>query len=484
MEGRRPGDARRRADRPAGERDPADPDGTVVAAAHLVTAAQTSVRTIVPGRLHALPPTPLKRAPEAVAPDDVRTWLAAAPEEAAWRTLVARVRGIGPLAAREAVFRDDGDARAPGAAVDPRRLADALADLAALPATHAWTPTIALRTAADDRDAAGDAERVFAWAPTSHAPGGGRCLDRRCPSTLDALARADAAGRAAGGDGYDNACAAVRKALAAAAARRGGGGRPSSASCRRPRPVERLRLSGDLILSFQWQIEPGATALVAPLDPPVDDRARSDAHAGRERPGLLRPLPPRPPPPRRAAQGVPQRLTAAAPPPRPRFEQLAADLALAENRPEIDAVLDLLAASGLAASPIKRRGAPADAVSRPRRYTSSDGLTILVGRNSRQNEIVTFTLAARGDLWLHARDVPGAHVVVKAGGRPVPEKTVLEAAALAAWFSGARDDAAADVAVTDARHVRRLGGGGVGMVTLSHDATRTVRPASPRTIGL
>jgi predicted ribosome quality control (RQC) complex YloA/Tae2 family protein len=116
------------------------------------------------------------------------------------------------------------------------------------------------------------------------------------------------------------------------------------------------------------------------------------------------------------------------------------------------------------------------------RWVSGDGFTVLVGRNSRQNEMVTFQRAARGDLWLHARDVPGGHVIVKAAGAPVPERTVLAAAALAAWFSRARGDAAVAVAVTDIRHVKRLAGGGPGMVKVLESETRTVAPRSPEAL--
>jgi predicted ribosome quality control (RQC) complex YloA/Tae2 family protein len=117
----------------------------------------------------------------------------------------------------------------------------------------------------------------------------------------------------------------------------------------------------------------------------------------------------------------------------------------------------------------------------PLSIMSGDGLVILVGRNSRQNERVTFDRAARGDRWLHAAGVPGAHVVIKSAGRPVPERTILQAAGLAAWFSRARGSTRVEVAVTDVRYVRRLRGGGPGMVTIDpdHVATVAVVPRGP-----
>src|SRR5262249_28340196 len=107
----------------------------------------------------------------------------------------------------------------------------------------------------------------------------------------------------------------------------------------------------------------------------------------------------------------------------------------------------------------------------PLRRQSSEGFTLLVGKNSRQNELVTFSEAAANDLWLHARGVPGAHVIVKAGGRPVPEMTLREAAALAAYYSQARAAGSVPVDYTQQRYVRHLKGGGPGMVTYERERT-------------
>jgi predicted ribosome quality control (RQC) complex YloA/Tae2 family protein len=113
------------------------------------------------------------------------------------------------------------------------------------------------------------------------------------------------------------------------------------------------------------------------------------------------------------------------------------------------------------------------------RVTSSDGIPILVGRSARQNDAITFGQARPGDLWLHARNVPGAHVIVRGEGRSVPERTVAEAARLAAQHSKARHDTAVDVIVTERRHVRRIPGAPPGLVTVSGERVLRVRPASP-----
>ena len=114
--------------------------------------------------------------------------------------------------------------------------------------------------------------------------------------------------------------------------------------------------------------------------------------------------------------------------------------------------------------------------SQPLAVNSQDGLLILVGKNSRQNEEVTFRRAAPNDLWLHARGVPGAHVIVKTEGREVPEATLRQAAQLAAYYSQARGSTHVDVAYTERRYVRPIKGAGPGLVTCAQEKTIRVAP--------
>jgi predicted ribosome quality control (RQC) complex YloA/Tae2 family protein len=104
-----------------------------------------------------------------------------------------------------------------------------------------------------------------------------------------------------------------------------------------------------------------------------------------------------------------------------------------------------------------------------------EGFTALVGRNAQENDVVTFNLAGRGDLWFHARDRTGAHVVLQGPYEP-PDDVIVAAAAVAGYFSEARTDAGVDVVVAHVRDVRRVPGGPPGRVTYRKE--RTVR-ASP-----
>jgi predicted ribosome quality control (RQC) complex YloA/Tae2 family protein len=106
---------------------------------------------------------------------------------------------------------------------------------------------------------------------------------------------------------------------------------------------------------------------------------------------------------------------------------------------------------------VRREPAPKAGRKRPYRgYRSLRGVPILVGRGADRNDELTFKVARGSDLWLHARDVPGAHVVVPLlPGRAVDEETLIDAATLAAHHSNARGEAQVDVTYTLRKHVRK-----------------------------
>lgn len=95
-----------------------------------------------------------------------------------------------------------------------------------------------------------------------------------------------------------------------------------------------------------------------------------------------------------------------------------------------------------------------------RRFLSSDGLLILVGRSAAENDELTFKYARPHDLWLHAQQAQGSHVIVRRPdkNKTVPRRTVEEAAALAAFYSSDKHAGVVPVAVVERRHVRRAKG--------------------------
>lgn len=112
----------------------------------------------------------------------------------------------------------------------------------------------------------------------------------------------------------------------------------------------------------------------------------------------------------------------------------------------------------------------------PLNYTSRSGKAIMVGRNNRQNDYVTFKAAVRRDTWFHVRQIPGSHVILKESTFPPPTGDLEDAAFLAAYFSKGRDSNAVEVDYTEVRHVRRRPGGAPGAVFYENYKTITVDP--------
>jgi predicted ribosome quality control (RQC) complex YloA/Tae2 family protein len=113
-----------------------------------------------------------------------------------------------------------------------------------------------------------------------------------------------------------------------------------------------------------------------------------------------------------------------------------------------------------------------------RRYRSSDGFEMLVGRTDRDNDHLTFRLAKSFDLWFHAADYPGSHVVLRNPQRQaVPTRAIIEAAQLAAKFSQARTNTKVAVNYCERKFVSKLKGFAPGQVRLSSFKTILVEPA-------
>ncbi len=114
----------------------------------------------------------------------------------------------------------------------------------------------------------------------------------------------------------------------------------------------------------------------------------------------------------------------------------------------------------------------------PRRFLSSDGLPILVGRDTRGNDYLTLRVARSQDLWLHVQGRSGSHVVVQVAHRSggVPRRTLIQAAQLAAYYSQARDDSKVAVDYTLRKYVRKPRKTKPGLVTISQEKTIIVAP--------
>ena len=112
----------------------------------------------------------------------------------------------------------------------------------------------------------------------------------------------------------------------------------------------------------------------------------------------------------------------------------------------------------------------------PMRFESTDGYPIYVGRNNRQNEELTFKLARKDDIWLHAQKVHGSHVIISCGGTTPPDDTITQAAQLAAYYAETKGGQNLPVDVTPVKQVKKIPGGKPGMVIYHTYRTVYVNP--------
>jgi len=103
-------------------------------------------------------------------------------------------------------------------------------------------------------------------------------------------------------------------------------------------------------------------------------------------------------------------------------------------------------------------------ISKPYHYLSSDGFHIYVGKNNYQNEELTFKLAGGGDWWFHAKGIPGSHVIVKADGRELTDRTFEEAGALAAYYSKGRENDKVEIDYVQRKTLKKVPGAAPGFV--------------------
>jgi predicted ribosome quality control (RQC) complex YloA/Tae2 family protein len=447
-----------------------DNDGLIMESAKRVTPAMSRVRIVLP-RLPYVPPPPLDRPdPRAATGETVAALLGGlVPDADLSRALVSGFRGVSPTVAREVAFRVAGasDARAGGLAPDaPEVIARELRVILEPLRTGDWRPRVYRERDEEDEGAV----VTFAAIPMAHLAA--EYHEEAIASLSEAAALAEGGrGRAAP---VRHAQRRERLLAAVSAARERAERRLASLAEQLARvgEAERLKTNGELIYAYLWQIELGQTALEVegeriPLDP---DRSPSEnAQAYFER--------------YRKAQGASVHLPALEEETRAEIaylEQLATLVAQAPGFAELEALAaewsEGQETNALPGARPKRKRAKSPG--RPRPLLDDAGNAVYIGRSGPQNDLITFDLAGPDDTWLHARDVGGSHVIVRwqRPDAPEDEQTIAAAAALAAWYSAARESGAVEVDVARRRHVRKIKGGRPGMVTYRNERTIRVQP--------
>lgn len=113
---------------------------------------------------------------------------------------------------------------------------------------------------------------------------------------------------------------------------------------------------------------------------------------------------------------------------------------------------------------------------KPLHFKSTEGFEIWVGKNNYQNDELTMKLAHMTDLWLHTKDIPGSHVIVKTNQREIPENTILQAAHIAAYYSKAKNSSNVPVDYTFRKFVKKPNGSKPGFVIYEKNKTIYVTP--------
>ena len=158
------------------------------------------------------------------------------------------------------------------------------------------------------------------------------------------------------------------------------------------------------------------------------------------------------------------------------LESVLESLNKAETPSELAEIRDEIAEQGYI--PKSGRGGKKRTIrSAPLKYISSDGYEILVGRNNKQNDELTLRTAFSTDIWLHTKNIPGSHTIIRTGGiASVPESTLVEAARLAALHSKACDSSKVSVDYTNVKNVKKPSGAKPGMVIYVNQKTLMVDP--------
>jgi predicted ribosome quality control (RQC) complex YloA/Tae2 family protein len=419
-----------------------------------------------------------------------------------WQLLTRNLLGFSPLLAREAVYRTTGDAELPinTGEANLEELAWNVRELALLFDTHAWKPQLVERVGdASEMHSSFSHPVPIAFAPYvleqyAEMPG----MRLRESASINILIDEFYAG-AEWRDAMESVRAPLRKVLQIQFERCKRKSELLQQELAVSEDASRYRLQAELLLTYQHEVKQGQSSIVlqnyfedeaSPLDVtiPLDPRFGAVGNANR----LFRKFHKL----RRALALIPGQIEQNATE-QATVEQLLADLMLADTPAEVALVKAEVQSTGylrgakasnssitgVRKQPHKVKGGkqhkakpvpPGGGV--PLHIQSRDGFTILIGKNSRQNEEVTFHQASANDTWLHTRGIPGAHVIIKAGGRDIPQSTLEQAASLAAYYSQARGSTSVPVDYTLQRHVRHMKGGGPGMVIYEREKTIHAAP--------
>lgn len=406
----------------------------------------------------APPPITNQMNPTDVTADDIHNLLEQIDKKSTQirRALTGKILGMSPLIAQEIVFRATGDTNTKVRDADSDALFDAFRVVFDPLLNREW------QTGVGKEDGV-----VSAFSPYP--------MESREWQRMESMSAAITSyyGSIVGPDAYNEAKKPVQAAVEEAKTKLSAKLNSLNSGLRDDSELEVLKQSGELILAYQYGIQEGQTELraqyemdapelVIKLNPEISALDNAQQYFRKYEKS------------KSARDDVPQ-LIKETELELNYIEQLETDLMTAINWVEIDDVIQTLQARGhWLGNKLKRLGGGGR--QGPLKVVSRDGYVVWIGRNSRQNEQVTFKTANSQDIWLHARDVPGAHVIIRNDGRRIKDELIAEAAAVAAFYSKKRTDGNVLVDYTRVKYVNAIKGAGPGMVTYRNEQTITIEP--------
>lgn len=156
------------------------------------------------------------------------------------------------------------------------------------------------------------------------------------------------------------------------------------------------------------------------------------------------------------------------------FEEVKDSLNKAESLQDLDQIRQELIDQGIISK--KEKTEKKKETIMPLKFLSSDGFEIYAGKNNKQNEYI-LKISSPNDIWLHAQEIPGSHVVINTQKNDeIPETTIHEAVYIAAWYSQGKESSNLPVVYTKRKFVKKPSGSKPGFVIYTHEKTLWVNP--------
>ena len=438
-----------------------DRDGRIIDCLRRVDLEAEQDRQVLPGLFYRLPTRQDKRSPLSVTEEEFAALLErAAPDAPLDGWLLDTFTAISPLVARELTVRACGSTDAP--ASQGNALWDVFSRWQRDVNENAFTPTLIKRNGSLADFTYGPVTQYGTYAETEIYDSFSHLLD-------DFYEKREQAERVKqkGRDLLKTATTArdrVRRKLAAQ--------EKELAACL---DRDHLRICGELITANLYRMERGQSRLTAQnyydencadMDIPLDVRLSPQENAARYFKQYAK------------AKTAEKYLTAQLQKGGEELQYLESvlqELAQAESEQDFNDIRTELTDGGYLRGRGKKQPGFQRA-SKPREFRSSAGLRILVGRNNRQNDRLTTKDADKRDIWLHTQKIHGSHVILCTGGAEPDERSLMEAASLAAYFSQAQSSTKVPVDYTPVKFVKKPAGAKPGMVVYTTYQTMLADP--------